>query len=308
MSGYGSGDNPNANRNLNPQADYNNPNYNPNLLNPMTDTGLRGQQVPALPGITKPFPLTFLKEPEHYMCTLPNHHMHRTDGKRLAFVFGHLKTNDAFDVQYLNQEISNGNPFIRPATEQEINNYNMRVDPRGTMAKEMTPDIETRIRQELKLELEKEFERKLNSLGVGLTDEQKKRLEEDRIQREKEAGILSNDDQKKLQSMDAAERLNSQFTGGIKTQGATIIPSGASQLPGIQGSDKTTSGVVAQQEQQRESELVERQAQEQREKQKATNERMEKIRAARSQEQSQQQFPPPPQQGSEGSEFGTENL
>lgn len=218
--------------------------YNPNLLNPNASTT---QQVPGLPGITKPFPVIDTGEPEYFVCTMLNHHMHRTDGKRLAFVFGVLKTSDHFDIEYMRNEIHTGNSFLRLATPQEINNYNMRMDPRGTMQKELTPAIEARVRTELEVELRQSMEERLSSLGIVLSDEQKQKLHE-----AEETKNSANDlgtgagtsDESKLLGSDSLAALRNRLGAGVSTGTGTMFAGntgGASILGGISGTDKTVN-------------------------------------------------------------------
>lgn len=138
---------------------------NPNLLNP-NDPG--GNRVSPVVGHTPAFPIKFQEQERHYVCTVPNHHMHRKDGKRLAFVHGFLTTRDIFDIQYLDEEIANGNPYIRVATEDEVHSYSMRMNPRKVISEEIRPDVEAQVRNE--------FTAKLLALGIPLTDEQRKSL------------------------------------------------------------------------------------------------------------------------------------
>lgn len=217
---------------------------NPNLLNPLNP---QGQTVPTLPGITKPFPVTMLAEAKNYICTMLNHHMHRTDGKRLAFTFGHLETKDAHDIEYLDSEINSGNnPFIRRATPEEVNAFHMRVDPRGTMEKQLTPEIEDRVRAELQIELQKSFEEKLRSVGVQFTEEQMQKFlgNENPGAEATSTTTATTDDPSKIAGLDAIQRLRTNLSTGVQTGTATIYPSsagGASVLGGIVGSDKTTN-------------------------------------------------------------------
>lgn len=209
---------------------------NPMLLNPNNPNGL---SVPVLAARTNALPVEIQDETRYYYCSLDNHHMHRTDGKRLAFVFRMLATQDVYDIKYLDSEISSGNPFVRKATDVEINAYNMRVDPKGTMAREMTPALEEKIRTQLEIDIKKAMEDKLNTLGISLTQEQQDQLFAARTSETNLAGV------------DALSRLSSGFTGAmVKTDSASVTMQASdsdlvSRLKGIAGSDKTTTGIAS---------------------------------------------------------------
>lgn len=196
---------------------------NPNLLNPMNTTQ---QQVTALPGITKPYEPEPLETPYYFTCTMLNHHMHRPDGKRLAFLFGTLETKDGNDVKYLQQEIAAGNPFIKASSEQEVNIYRMRVDPQGTMTQQLTPQIEQRVTEELSIKLQNAMVDRMKELGIKVTPEQMAAFT---VPVEP---VVS--DASKLAGSTALERLK------VMQAGAVPIGTGV-MLQGIQGSDKTVN-------------------------------------------------------------------
>lgn len=209
-----------------------------------------GQQPPP-PNMVQPLPLLFLDRAENYVCTLVNHHMHRADGKRLFFNNGHLETTDYHDVNYLNNEINTGNPFIRKATPLEVDAYHMTVDPRGTMLRQMTPDIEAKVRAELEVELRQEYEKRLAEAGVILTDEQKEKFEATEAMEATNVEVpFGTTDAQKLASADALARVRSRLSGGVASGSGTVYPMGdvtsSTLLQGsISGSDKTTTGVAA---------------------------------------------------------------
>lgn len=208
---------------------------NPMLLNP-ENTGQATVQ-PIL-GHTAALPVTAAKETKYYHCTMPNHHMHRKDGKRLAFVFGVLKTSDFYDQQYLDGEINGGNPFVRLATVQEVHLYNMKVDPQGTIKAQVLPEVEAEVRVKLEVELRDSFEERLNTLGVVLTEEQKAKLKEG-LEQPVVPGL-----QEPEQNISAANiagtKLVDRLKGGkgIQSGTGTVFPNPGPTLQGISGSDK----------------------------------------------------------------------
>lgn len=213
---------------------------NPLLLNPNNPNGLSVQPVASR---TTAFPIRFQDDFEYFICTMPNHHFVRTDGKRLAFVFGVLATRDMYDIQYMKNEIGDGNPFLRNATTEEIRNYNMRIDPQGTLAKEITPAIEANMKTRLEVELRQILEAKMNTLGVTLTDEQKAELFGlTGHPNQPELSVEANKSQENIAGIDALARLQEAIKSGT---GNVTMTSQTPVLQGIAGSDKTTTGIAA---------------------------------------------------------------
>jgi len=197
-------------------------NTNPNLLNPMNT---QAQTVPPLAGITQPLPIILQEKTEYYFCTMQNHHMTRNDGKRLAFIFNTFATKDVSDINYLNAEINANNPYLRKATDDEIRMYKMRIDPKGTLAAELTPQIEEKVRNELEAEINASLEQRLKNAGIILTDEQKAQL----TVATSVPAMVSDD--AKLNGSSALEKLKAQLAGGVQSGTGTI-------LGGISGTDK----------------------------------------------------------------------
>ena len=200
---------------------------NPMLLNP-NNNGQPTVQPTAQPAnsITQPLPVIIMEEPVFFTCSMLNHHMHRTDGKRLAFTFGVLESKDHYDAVYLIQEINSGNPFIRKSSEQEIDVYKMRTDPRGHMEKKLTPGIEEKVRVELEIELRNSLEAKLKAMNVVLSPEQLASLSEQSTASSK----FTTDDEAKLAGTTALDRLKANVS--VQSGSGTLI------LGGIQGTDK----------------------------------------------------------------------
>ena len=121
--------------------------------------------VPPIQGHTPAYPVALKKEMNYYVCSLPNHNMHRKDGKKLAFIHNVLATQDLYDIAYVEDEIANGNPHITQANQAQVTEYKMRTNPRGAITEELRPKLEEEIRDE--------FDMKLRTLGVQLTDEQR---------------------------------------------------------------------------------------------------------------------------------------
>lgn len=138
------------------------------LLNP--DLGLPGDmpglKVEPLVAHTPVLPRVVVDVVKYYWCTMPSASMHRTDGKRIAFSSKMYETDDAEDQKYLDTEVSSKNTYLRYATTEEIQAYKMRVNPRGTLEAELTPQIEERVRNDL----EREILDAMRSRGIQVPD------------------------------------------------------------------------------------------------------------------------------------------
>ena len=157
----------------------------PNLLPPgQTTTG-----VPALATITKPMP-TVTVEPSFYVCTVQSASLHRRDGKKIPFVHGVAKVEIKADMDYIEEEIANGNSFLRAASVAEINEYNMRIDPNGTIANNLRPALEADIRSEL----EAQIMAQLKAKGIdttGITFDTKVAPEQPEVQKNSDANKIA---------------------------------------------------------------------------------------------------------------------
>lgn len=220
--------------------------------NPMLIDPLRGSNVvQPIQGFTAAYPQRDQEDFRYYYCEMKNHHMHRPDGKRLAFhtkvlktgdvILQMLATKDIYDIAYLDQEISAGNPYIRPATEQEIELYNMRIDPRTTMKRALGPEMEAEITRKLMT--------RLSNMGVQLSDAQLAELSgstlapvpgPDPLEGNQDAGKISGTDAR-LQALKA----------GIKTGSGTMLlqpdPAAVAETAAVNQANQTTtfqSGVV----------------------------------------------------------------
>jgi hypothetical protein len=145
---------------------------NPLLLNPQ-DTAMQ-PGVPSLTsfkGMTPAEPTVHTGEPKHYVMTLPGANMHRADGKKLAFVFGVLKTDIEADIRYIEEQIKEGVPYLRAATSEEIHSFNMKIDPKGTLRAEVSQQVEADLRQKLEIQIREELEAKYRSGGIVPTGE-----------------------------------------------------------------------------------------------------------------------------------------
>ncbi len=126
-------------------------------------------QTAALPSLTPASPVVFQEEIKYYAIAERAASMHREDGTRLAFMFGVLATRVRADIDYLEREIYNGHALLSRATPEQIRNYKMSTDPRGTIAAEMRPQIEASVRAELEGKIREEM-----SAGAGFQSDTEK--------------------------------------------------------------------------------------------------------------------------------------
>lgn len=185
----------------------------PDFANPGDITGL---VAAALPALTHPLPIVKAAGMVYYLCTIPAASMHRTDGKRLPFQFGVYATDDEEDQKYLNNEIVKGVMYLRLAKDEEVREYKMRIDPKGTLRTEVTAELEESVRGRVEAKI---FE-VLRARGIDVS-----------------AADLAGVD-------DNTAALN-RLASGIRTGTATIIPSAVTDSRGatlmqssIVGTDK----------------------------------------------------------------------
>lgn len=125
------------------------PGVNTDLLTPADALGL--PRVPSLTAMTAAFPVIAAKAPKYYVCTMKAASMHRPDGKRITFVQGFFKAEQVYDQRYLDHEIINGgaSTYIREATPEEVYQYKLRTNLRGTIEEDIKPEIESRVKADL---------------------------------------------------------------------------------------------------------------------------------------------------------------
>jgi hypothetical protein len=133
--------------------------------NPGDPTGVT---VPTPVAKTAPLPSTKASETRYYFCPTPNASMYRSDGFRLIFIGGVHATDLKASQDYLEREIEDGNVYVRRATDVEVHNHKMKVDPKGTIRDQVLAEEEVRIREQL----EREILTNLKDQGI-ISDEQK---------------------------------------------------------------------------------------------------------------------------------------
>jgi len=165
---------------------------------------------------TAPLPTKHTGKEKYYFCGIPNVSIHRTDGKRIGFVFQVYKTDIEADIKFLDAEIAEGHPDIRYATDEEIRNYEFHRDPRGTMKKEVAADLEKELTETITKKI-------LGQLGISEEDFKDNSLEN-------------------IQGVDGNTMLSQKLTEmkdkAIQGAGVKITPTGplmAAQAPTLKG-------------------------------------------------------------------------
>lgn len=122
----------------------------------MSENNLTPEQMQGMPQakMTAPFPPIETDITKYYYNSLPNASMHRQDGQRILFINNVFKSHFEYDHKFLDGEIKGGHPHLRMATEAEIQQYKMFLDPRGTIKEELKSDPELRSELEAKIRAE----------------------------------------------------------------------------------------------------------------------------------------------------------
>jgi hypothetical protein len=129
-----------------------------------------GATVQPLTAHTPAEPLIDTGKVKYYALDERNGSMHRKDGTRLAFVNGVLATSLKADQDYLDGELANRHPVLRTARPDEVQVYEMKRDPKGTIAREIRPQLEAQIRAELEAKIRKELGVESLQAEVGSVD------------------------------------------------------------------------------------------------------------------------------------------
>jgi hypothetical protein len=116
------------------------------LMNPGVDqTSPEAIRLSAPVAMTAPLPDKVV-ETKYYFYPLDSISMHRIDGKQLIFKYGICAAYLKADQDYLDREIAAGNPYLVRATEDQIQHYKMRMDPKGTLETKVRDELEPKIR------------------------------------------------------------------------------------------------------------------------------------------------------------------
>jgi len=118
-------------------------------------------QVPSLTQLPTTPRIGNTKQPDFviFVGSLRNASMFRPDGKKLGFVKGLFKTNVVEDIEYLDNEISGGNPYISRANAAQIEEAESLFDPLGSLRKRVEKDVGAELYAKLREKLS-------NQLGI----------------------------------------------------------------------------------------------------------------------------------------------
>lgn len=147
----------------------NNPENALGLLDPnATDPNAPRVHAPA--AITKPLPAVIVDETKYYFLQVLSANMHNVDGKLIPFVNRVHASKLKHDQEYLDKEIEYGNIFLSRATEEQIHQYKMTLDPRGTMRAQLMQEMlnDPSVKEELERKIRQEMEaRETGSQTLG---------------------------------------------------------------------------------------------------------------------------------------------
>ena len=138
------------------------PAIDPNLLD--NNSSAPGLTVPPrnteFKGFTPEQPTVHIGQNYYYYCPTPAASMHREDGKRMSFLFNIFKTDIKADIQYMERQIESGSQYVRRAKPEEIRAFEMKMDPKGTMKREVIAEVEADVRARLEKQIREEYEAK----------------------------------------------------------------------------------------------------------------------------------------------------
>jgi hypothetical protein len=172
---------------------------------------------------------TIIVAKKYYICVVANASLHRKDGTRVGFTNGFLETEVEATQEYLDGEIIAGNPFVRLATQHEVQEARMKRDPRGTIREQVREELEA----ELRIKLEREIKEKLgipidyHDIPLGAVPEGTANAAETSV-----------DDEQRVQGSDAIAALKERMHK-LKVPGATVIM--RSEAPYLQGIGNSNS-------------------------------------------------------------------
>lgn len=229
----------------------------PNLIDPTATVQQRVAPLPTFKGVREdgtvvtshpPLPTRKAAGEKAYHCSVNNASFHRPDGKRLGFVFNYFATDIQADIDYLDKEIAEGNPYLRHATEDEIVGAKMRMNPKETMRSIVREELlnDPSLRQQIEAQVRAELEAKIQGATVvsapsllsieKLSDQQVFSTQED-------ANKLAGTDSLKAR-LEALKQGRGDGTV-VKTDNATVLHQGVPPLKGIVSTASIAEGAAA---------------------------------------------------------------
>lgn len=105
-------------------------------------------------------PATKATEIKYYASSAINTNFIREDGKKIVFRNGFYETDLLYDQRYLDNEIVEGNNYIREATPEEVRAAHIRMNPVQTIKDELKndPDFRAEIEADIRAQMLKAAE------------------------------------------------------------------------------------------------------------------------------------------------------
>ncbi|CAN5950082.1 unnamed protein product [Sphagnum jensenii] len=175
-----------------------------------------GMKVP----MQGPLPNVLVDTVKYYTCTRLHHKMLRADGKAIIFLFGTLGTKNLYDQEYLDKEIADENPYVRAATAAEIDAHLMRTDYRGTLEKQLRPQLEQEAELKAKTAMKADMQKKVSEGKLNLTEAQIDALFEDT------EGITLIQGVDGVKPGESIQSGTGRLSGITNTRGLPVAPSG----------------------------------------------------------------------------------
>jgi hypothetical protein len=176
-----------------------------------------GMKVP----MQGPLPNIEVDETKYYTCTRLHHKMLRQDGKPIIFLYGTLGTKNKYDQEYLDNEIRDENPYVRAATLAEIDAHLMRTDYKGTLEKQLRPQIELEAQSKAKAAMKADMQKKVSEGKLNLTEAQLDALFADS---DRDSSVLAGVDG--IKPAEGIQSGTGRLSGITNTRGLPVAPSG----------------------------------------------------------------------------------
>lgn len=168
---------------------------------------------------TAPLPFIPTKEVRYYFCPRLHAQMCRNDGFIITFLSGIHETNNAHSIYWLDNEIANGHPELFPATEEQIDSYLFKKDPRNHVKSKTRVEVE----EELTARLAKLLSARMAAAGIQdeLTQAELKGMLEADIAAELPVEVQPDPDAAKLAGTPVLSELQAKLAA-IRGNGVTL--------------------------------------------------------------------------------------
>ena len=123
----------------------------------MSETMMMNGSVGVAPKLEPPLPTVFLAEERYFICHIKHASFSRKDGHRIIFTNGFLATKNKHDIEYLDQQLEEGNEFLALATSEQVKLNKQQTDPREFYKEALRPELEAELRSKLEVEIRAEL-------------------------------------------------------------------------------------------------------------------------------------------------------